>query len=108
MDKYLPKEVASWTVPTAGMFFWVKVTAPEGHSWRGSLETTLFERCLEEKVLIIPGGFFHAEGDPEGEGNVHDDTGICYFRGTFAAAEEDEVVRGIERFGRSIRGEFGL
>lgn len=68
----------------------------------------LFERCLREKVLVIPGGFFHAEGDPEGEGSAHDDMGVCYFRGTFAAAEEGEVVRGIERFGRSIRGEFGL
>ena len=108
MEKYLPREVASWTVPGAGMFFWVKVTAPEGHSWRGSLETTLFERCLREKVLVIPGGFFHAEGDPEGERRVDDGSRVCYFRGTFAAAGEDEVVAGIERFGRSIRGEFGL
>jgi DNA-binding transcriptional MocR family regulator len=91
----------------AGMFFWVKITAPKEFHWTGSLETIIFERCLTEKVLVIPGGFFKAEGDPEG-GGVIDDSGVCYFRGTFAAAEEHEVVEGIERFGRSIRSVFGL
>lgn len=91
------------------MFFWVKITAPLEYKYTGSLETKLFERCLQEKVLVIPGGFFKAEGDPEGlRGVIEDDGGICYFRGTFAAVEEHEVIRGIERFGRSIRMEFGL
>jgi aromatic amino acid aminotransferase I / 2-aminoadipate transaminase len=107
LEQYLPHEVASWTVPSAGMFFWVKITAPEGYICSQNLETALFERCLREKVLVIPGGFFKAEGDPEGVRCV-DDSGVCYFRGTFAAAAESEVVRGIERFGRSIRAEFGL
>jgi DNA-binding transcriptional MocR family regulator len=89
------------------MFFWTKITAPEGYKWTGSLETIIFETCLAEKVLVIPGGFFKAEGDPEG-GGVVDESGVCYFRGTFAAAEEHEVVQGIERFGRSIRKVFGL
>jgi aromatic amino acid aminotransferase I len=89
------------------MFFWIKIAAPEGYSRPGNLETAIFERCLREKVLVIPGSFFKAEGDPEGAGCV-DESGICYFRGTFAAAAESEVVRGIERFGRSIRAEFGL
>jgi aromatic amino acid aminotransferase I / 2-aminoadipate transaminase len=89
------------------MFFWVKIAAPEGYSCPANLETAIFERCLGEKVLVIPGSFFKAEGDPEGAGGV-DESGICYFRGTFAAAAESEVVMGIERFGRSIRAEFGL
>jgi aromatic amino acid aminotransferase I / 2-aminoadipate transaminase len=108
LDKYLPHEVTSWTVPAAGMFFWVKITPPSGYKWRGSLEATLFERCLSEKVLIMPGTFFKAEGDPEGFGSDDSASGACYFRGTFAAVEEDEVVRGIERFGKSIRAVFGL
>ena len=103
----MPREVVSWTVPTAGMFFWVKVTAPLGFKYTGSLETKIFERCLLEKVLIIPGGFFKAEGDPEAV-RIVDDDGVCYFRGTFAAVEEHLVVQGIERFGRSIRNVFGL
>lgn len=108
LDRYVPREVASWTVPTAGMFFWVKITAPTGFSYTGSLEQIIFERCLEEKVLVIPGGFFKAEGDPEGSGGAAVEDGTCYFRGTFAAAEEDEVVRGIERFGKSLRAVFGI
>ena len=89
------------------MFFWVKIAAPAGYTWTGSLESVLFKRCLMEKVLVIPGGFFKAEGDPEG-GGIDDDSGVCYFRGTFAAAEEHEVVRGIERLGKGIREEFNL
>jgi aromatic amino acid aminotransferase I len=107
LDNYLPREVASWTVPTAGMFFWVKITASASFKYSGSLEQIIFERCLEEKVLVIPGGFFKAEGDPEG-GLPMEDDGSCFFRGTFAAAEEGEVVRGIERFGKSLRAVFNL
>ena len=107
MEEYLPRQVVSWTVPAAGMFFWVKITAPPGFQYTGSLETNIFERCLLDKVLVIPGRFFKAEGDPEGVGVVEDD-GVCYFRGTFAAVEEHLVVQGIERFGRSIRNVFGL
>jgi DNA-binding transcriptional MocR family regulator len=88
------------------MFFWVKITAPPGHNIT-NLETRLFERCLKEKVLIIPGGYFKAEGDPEGSGPV-EDVGECFFRGTFAAVEESQVVEGIQRFGKSIRSEFDL
>ena len=109
LDRHLPRRVATWTVPTAGMFFWVKITAPPSFQYDGSLEQIIFQRCLEEKVLVIPGGFFKAEGDPEGGGGVGlEEDGTCYFRGTFAAAEEGEVVRGIERFGKSIRAVFDL
>jgi len=107
MEMYLPSDVASWTVPAAGMFFWVKITAPSGYEGKHEVERNLFERCLKEKVLIIPGGYFMAEGDPEGDG-IGDDSGVCYFRGTFAAVEENQVVEGIQRFGRSIRAEFNL
>jgi aromatic amino acid aminotransferase I / 2-aminoadipate transaminase len=107
MQKYFPMTVATWIVPAAGMFFWVKITAPDGHIEKSSVERNLFERCLKNKVLIIPGGFFKAEGDPE-RGTVGNDTGVCYFRGAFAAVEENQLVEGIKRFGRSIREEFNL
>jgi aromatic amino acid aminotransferase I / 2-aminoadipate transaminase len=103
MEKYLPKEVVSWTVPSAGMFVWIKITSPAAYKYPENLETNLFERCLAEKVLVIPGGFFKADSE-----NVRVVDGVCYFRGTFAAVEEREVVRGLERLGRSIRLEFGL
>ena len=113
LDDFLPREVCSWTVPSAGMFFWIKITAPSSHQWRGSLETRIFDRCLKEKVLVIPGEFFKAEGNPDEIGSPErkekfDGNGVCYFRGTFAAAEEFQVVEGIRRLGKSIRGEFGF
>lgn len=109
LDKFLPREVCSWTVPAAGMFFWIKIVAPERYT-KPNVEKAVFERCLGEKVLVIPGGYFKAEGDPEAdpETQVGEENGDCYFRGTFAAVEEDLVVEGIARFGRSIRMEFGL
>ena len=94
-------------MPAAGMFFWVRICAPVGYVGRADVERNLFERCLKEGVLIIPGGYFKAEGDPEGEGGG-DESGVGYVRGTFAAVGEEQLVEGIRRFGRSIREEFNL
>jgi aromatic amino acid aminotransferase I / 2-aminoadipate transaminase len=89
------------------MFFWVKIRAPDKYPFKRDMERRVFERCLREKVLVIPGGYFLAEGDPEG-GSMDCGNGVCYFRGTFAAAEEDLMEQGIERLGKSICAEFSL
>lgn len=82
-EKYIPKEVASWTPPAAGMFLWFKLR-PEKHPAYGKkttleMEHEIFEEVIEQKALLAKGSWFFAE--PEGD---HPD---LYLRATFAAAE---------------------
>jgi len=60
----------------------------------------IFEKCIEEGVLLVPGDVFKAEEDKG-------DSGI-FFRGTFAAVPLDELEIGIQRFGKALREIFDL
>lgn len=80
-EKYLPREVASWSPPAAGMFHWIKI-AVEKHPDHGkrpvsSIEDDLFRASVAEGVLMCPGSWFAAERDVE-----HAE---MFFRATFAA-----------------------
>lgn len=82
-EDYLPKEIASWVPPSAGMFHWIKI-AVEKHpefSTRSikSIEDELFLASVSEKVLVSPGSWFLAD-----KGTKHTE---LFFRATFAAAE---------------------
>ena len=115
IEKSLPKEVIDFTVPAAGMFFWIQIKVPSGmqvgDSKSGSeggngerrfvrLGERIFEKCIEEGVLLVPGDVFKAEEDKG-------DSGI-FFRGTFAAVPLDELEIGIQRFGKALREIFDL
>jgi aromatic amino acid aminotransferase I / 2-aminoadipate transaminase len=122
IDKYLPRETIDFTVPAAGMFFWIRIKVPtemfagmnggsgsmgdkEGDGMTvekgvGSLGERIFQKCIEEGVLLVPGDVFRAE---EGKG----DSGI-FFRGTFAAVPFDKLEIGIQRFGKVLREIFHL
>ncbi|KAL8894740.1 MAG: hypothetical protein Q9192_004083 [Flavoplaca navasiana] len=105
-ERFLPRVVASWVAPEAGMFHWIKVDWRKHPLIRQGKEVQLLE--LEEKiwragvdsgVLTAKGSWFRAEGDT-GED--------MFFRTTFAAAGEKDVVEAVERFGKGLRVEFGL
>ncbi|KAK6537910.1 Aromatic/aminoadipate aminotransferase 1 [Orbilia ellipsospora] len=103
-EKYIPKEVASWTPPAAGMFMWFKIKNEKHPSYKTKnlveLEHEIFEAVIDQKTLLAKGSWFFAE--PEGD---HPD---MYLRATFAAAEEGAMVEGIRRFGTALRVSFGL
>lgn len=100
IDKYLPKKVIEYTVPAAGMFFWIQVTRKiEGLSG-ADLGEKLFQKCLEKKVLVLPGNVFKAD-----ESEMDDQV---YFRGTFAAVPLEKLEVGIQRLGKAIEEMFGL
>lgn len=104
-EEYLPREVASWNPPMAGMFHWIKVDwrkhpSKEGGRSMLEIEDDIFLAAVERGVLISKGSWFRAEaGDPGDE---------LFFRTTFAAAPADQVVRAIERFGLTLREVFRL
>ncbi|KAK6516617.1 Aromatic/aminoadipate aminotransferase 1 [Arthrobotrys conoides] len=103
-EKYIPKEVASWTPPAAGMFLWFKINS-EKHPAHGkkaptAIEHEIFEAVVDQKTLLAKGSWFFA--GPEGT-----DPSV-YLRATFAAAEERAMVEGIRRFASALRVTFGL
>ncbi|KAI4247783.1 MAG: hypothetical protein L6R40_001369 [Gallowayella cf. fulva] len=105
-ERFLPREVASWCAPAAGMFHWIKV------DWRKhplvkrggmvqmlELEEKIWRAGVESGVLTAKGSWFRAEGDGGKD---------MLFRTTFAAAAEKDVVEAVERFGKGLRVEFEL
>jgi len=110
VEKYLPSEVVEFSVPAAGMFFWIKVRSVRNRqgTMRGNVDTgfgeRVFSKCVEEGVLLVPGDVFRAEIMQGGDGVE----GEVYFRGTFAAVRFDELEIGIQRFGKALRDIFGL
>ena len=103
-EKYLPREIASWNPPMAGMFHWIKIDwhkhpVKEGKSML-EVEEEIFHAAIEKGTLISKGSWFRAE-----TGNPGND---MYFRTTFAAVAADQVAQGIERFGAALRAVFHL
>ena len=78
MKKEFPKGV-TFTQPDGGLFTWVKL--PEKLNAQD-----LMEKCVENKVAYVPGGFFFPEGNKEN-----------YFRLNYSSSKEDKIVEGIKR-----------
>ncbi|KAL8732690.1 MAG: hypothetical protein Q9166_002666 [cf. Caloplaca sp. 2 TL-2023] len=105
-ERHLPKEVASWIAPEAGMFHWVKVDwgkhplIKEGKELGLlELEEKIWRACVDKGVLTAKGSWFRTEGDAGKE---------MFFRTTFAAAGEKDVEEAVKRFGEALRVDFGL
>ncbi len=103
-EKHLPKEVASWVPPMAGMFHWIKIDWQK-HPSTGSkklleIEDEIFHAAITRGALTSKGSWFRAElGDPGNE---------MFFRTTFAAAPGDKVEEAIRRFGEALGVVFKL
>lgn len=103
-EEHLPREVATWTPPMAGMFHWVKI------DWRKhpakdtksvlDVEDEIYHAAIDGGTLISKGSWFRADGDDPGDD--------MFFRLTFAAAPNDQVAEAIRRFGNSLRAAFNL
>ena len=84
MEKEFPQGV-SFTHPQGGLFTWVKL--PEKLNAQ-----ELMEKCVENKVAYVPGGFFFPEGNKEN-----------YFRLNYSISKEDKIVEGIKRLGNVLK-----
>lgn len=117
--KYLPREVTSFVPPKAGMFFTIQIDASKHPRFDTDferdpirVETAIYDECIQQGVLLIPGSWFKAKGQsvppqtslPE---NPHHKTHI-FFRGTYAAVPLPELVIGVEKFGKALRAQFAL
>ncbi|KAJ8103151.1 pyridoxal phosphate-dependent transferase [Lipomyces tetrasporus] len=101
MDKFLPREVCDWVIPSAGMFVWIRVDyTKHPHKDNGieAVERELFEAGIENKVLILPGTWF----------KVNPEARDVFFRATFASVSAKDMAVAIKRFGEVLRKGFAL
>ncbi|KAJ4417331.1 Aromatic/aminoadipate aminotransferase 1 [Neurospora sp. IMI 360204] len=105
VEKFLPKEVVSWSVPVAGMFYWLKVDHTQHPGIQAGrtileVEEEIFDSCIAKGVLVARGSWFRAEQDTE--------PNELFFRATFAAATAENMTEAIRRFGEAVRESFKL
>ncbi|KAH7027493.1 pyridoxal phosphate-dependent transferase [Microdochium trichocladiopsis] len=96
--------LVKWTVPRAGMFLWLQVNhaAHPDASTKSvvEIEEEIYNACIDKGVLVCRGSWFRADPSKPLPG--------MYFRTTYAASTEENMVKGIERFGQAIRDSFRL
>lgn len=85
IEEYFPREVG-FTRPEGGLFLWM--TLPDGVS-----ATALFERGLQQGVVVVPGTAFY----PGGEG------GDNAIRLNFSGVDEDEINVGMRILAGVVR-----
>ncbi|CCC11628.1 unnamed protein product [Sordaria macrospora k-hell] len=105
VEKFLPKEVVSWSVPVSGMFYWLKVDHTQHPGIQAGkpileVEEEIFNSCIAKGVLVARGSWFRAEQDTE--------PNELFFRATFAAATAENMTEAIRRFGDAVRESFKL
>ncbi|MCJ1309156.1 Aromatic/aminoadipate aminotransferase 1 [Agyrium rufum] len=102
-EKFLPREVASWVPPAAGMFHWINIDwQKHPHASSKSIleiEDEIFLAAIDEGVLTSKGSWFRAEADAGEQ---------LFFRTTFAAASEEALTEATERLGQALRSSFKL
>ncbi|KAI3402376.1 ARO8 [Candida oxycetoniae] len=118
LKEYFPKEVCSYVPPVAGMFFTVSIDASKHPRFKElgedpiKVESLIFEQGTKQGTLMIPGSWFKSEGQstPPQKNLPQNPTqrSHIFFRGTYAAVPLDQLVFGLEKFGKAIKIEFGL
>lgn len=109
LEKYMPKEVVSWTPPIAGMFFTILLDASKHPDFATKydsdplkVEDAVYEQGLKDGCLMIPGSWFVAPNRKNTSGTTF------FYRGTYAAVPLDTLGVGLERFAKAVKSEFGL
>jgi 2-aminoadipate transaminase len=94
LEKYLApiRSHVQWTRPNGGLFVWM--TVPE--MLDTGFDGPLFQSCLQEQVLYVPGVHAFAT-EPEPVPTNH-------LRLTFGVPSEAELVEGARRLGTALRG----
>uniref|UniRef100_A0A6B2LNC4 Aminotransferase class I/classII domain-containing protein n=1 Tax=Arcella intermedia TaxID=1963864 RepID=A0A6B2LNC4_9EUKA len=80
------KDLCSWTTPSAGMFFWLRV-----HDCNDTNQL-IQQEALQAGVLLLPGSIF----SPSGEASPH-------VRAAFSTASLEDIEEAIKRFGALLR-----
>ncbi|MGD1147161.1 MAG: PLP-dependent aminotransferase family protein [Thermoanaerobaculaceae bacterium] len=90
LREHLPSDEVSFSEPTGGFFFWVRL-ASDGQE--------LFRRAVNEGVAFLPGETCYPEAG-ETVGEPHD--GRPFARLCFTFAQPNEIVEGTKRLARAL------
>ena len=91
-EKHLGPSRASWLVPAAGMFLWLRLTCATGHaSGVVDTETELQHLLGQYKVAAVPGARFSAQPIRS-----------PYLRLSFASASDAQFEAGMERLAQLL------
>jgi aromatic amino acid aminotransferase I / 2-aminoadipate transaminase len=106
-ERHLPRDIASWEPPMAGMFHWINIKWHKHPKFTGDasvkrlreIEASIFQAAIAKGVLCSLGSWFRAQKDTDTE---------IFLRATFAAAPAEKIQEAICRLGEALRGEFEL
>ncbi|KAF9296099.1 hypothetical protein BGZ88_000741 [Linnemannia elongata] len=114
LKTHLNPKQASFIEPSAGMFIWIKIQLDQHPRYKtvkdSALMLELFQKCIENKVLMVPGWQFSCKPkpqdiDPADVLNCWFDEDANYLRATFAYASFEQMDEASARFGRTV-GQF--
>ncbi|KAF9399711.1 hypothetical protein BGX21_005745 [Mortierella sp. AD011] len=113
--KHVNPRFASFIEPTAGMFVWIKIHVDQhpryGTMPDSALMLELFNKCVENNVLMVPGWQFSCKPKPSNLdlsdllGCWFDDE-ATYLRATFSYATFEQMDQAMTRFGESLEAVF--
>lgn len=106
-ESHLPREIASWNPPMAGMFHWINIKWHEHPKFNKDTSTTnlkaveesIFQAAVGKGVLCSLGSWFRSQKNTDTE---------IFLRATFAAAPLDRIEEAISRLGEALREEFQI
>lgn len=103
-DKYLPKDLVNYNRPNYGMFIWINANLEKFYNlkknelndnqWATFIEDKIFDVASQKYDVILTKGHWFMK-DKE-------NTNISGFRATYSFANEDEIVKGSELFGKAV------
>ncbi|KAJ5966604.1 Aromatic amino acid aminotransferase [Penicillium waksmanii] len=104
-EKYLPREIAHWAPPSAGMFHWIEIDWHKhpgiaSGKTRDAIEEEIFLSAVDHQVLLSRGSWFKADSSVVEE--------KMFFRATYAAASSEKIDEAISRFAECLRDQFKL
>lgn len=118
INEFMPLDITTFNPPVAGMFFTIYLDAskhPKFEEYDGDVlkvQKDVYEQGLKQGCLMIPGSWFKVEGNsvpPQTETPINaSQKNLIFFRGTYAAVPLDDLVKGLENFGRAIKIEYQL
>lgn len=103
-ERYLPKDIVSWTPPMAGMFHWLQIDWKKHPHYAtkslDDIEEEIFQTIIKHGTLLMKGSWFFADRFTPRD--------TMFFRATYAAAIFEQIDEAIRRFGDAIRDAFEI
>ena len=103
-ERYLPRDLARWVPPAAGMFHWIEIDYTKHPAYPQKsvleIEDEIFLKIVDHGTLLMKGSWFRAEAEAGGHEQL-------FLRATYASARFDQIEEAAKRLGAAILDSFG-